>query len=177
LWPVAGLESLSGGLKPITLGHYRIYAGKLNERFRNRLIIDIDERDIAELQRELTTRGFAGRTVNLQVAVLRMILRYAGTWGTIAGRVRMLRERHDVGRAVTREDESRILDAIRQSLSPALYPLFVLSIDTGLRASEVRSLRHRDLALIWDDGVIRSGELRGVEIEDGGRRRTHDSFN
>jgi hypothetical protein len=129
LWPPVAadrwLDSLSGGLKPITLGHYRIYTGKLKERFRNRLIIDIDERDIAEMQREPTAQGFAGRTVNLQVAVLRMILRYAGTWGSIAGHVRMLRERHDIGRATSREDESRILDAIRQSRAPALYPLFV----------------------------------------------------
>jgi hypothetical protein len=70
------LESLSGGLKPITLGHYRVYAGKLKERFRNRLIIDIDAQDIASMQRDLAAQGFSGRTVNLQVAVLRMILRY-----------------------------------------------------------------------------------------------------
>jgi integrase len=163
LFPIAAdrwLGSLSGGLKPITLGHYRIYSGKLKERFRNRLIIDIDVRDIAEMQRELTAQGFAGRTVNLQVAVLRMILRYAGTWGTIAGHVRMLRERHDVGRAISRDDEGRIIGAIGQSRSSALYPLFVLSLDTGLRASEVRALRRRDLALVWQDGVILSGELR-----------------
>jgi integrase len=72
----------------------------------------------------------------------------------------MLRERHDVGKALVREDESRILDAVRQSRSPALYPLFVLSIDTGLRANEVRHLKRRDLTLQWQDGVIRSGELR-----------------
>jgi hypothetical protein len=81
LFPIAAerwLESLSGGLKPITLGHYRIYAGKLKERFHNRLVIDIDEQDIAGMQRALAAQGFAGRTVNLQIAVLRMILRYSG---------------------------------------------------------------------------------------------------
>jgi len=163
LFPIAvdrWLESLSGGLKPITLGHYRIYSGKLKERFRNRLVIDIDERDIAEMQRQLTAVGFSGRTVNLQVAVLRMILRYAGTWGSIAGHVRMLRERHDVGRAISFEDERRLLDAIRVSRSPSLLPLFVLSVDTGLRASEARALRHRDLTLTWEQGVIKSGEVR-----------------
>jgi integrase len=163
LFPIAAdrwLDSLSGALKPITLGHYRIYAGKLKERFPNRLVIDIDERDVAELQRKLTAEGFAGRTVNLQIAVLRMILRFSGTWGAISGRVRMLRERHDVGRAISREDEQCLLDAVRQSRSPALYPLFVLSIDTGLRASEVRGLKHSDLTLEWRDGVIRAGELQ-----------------
>jgi integrase len=163
LFPIATerwLVSLSGALKPITLGHYRIYARKLKERFHNRLVIDIDEPDVAEMQRELTVRGFAGRTVNLQVAVLRMILRFTGRWGALAGRVRMLRERHDAGRALGRKHEQKLLDAILRSRSPGLYPLFVLSLDTGIRASEARSLRRRDLTLEWQDGLIRSGELR-----------------
>jgi hypothetical protein len=163
LFPVAvdrWLAALSGALKPITLAYYRIYARKLRARFSNRLVIDLDERDIAELQRELATAGFASRTINVQVAVLRMILRHAGAWGSIAGHVRMLRERQDVGRAISRADEQRLLDAIRQSPSPALLPLFVPSIDTGLRASETSALRHRDLSLTWEKGVIKAGELR-----------------
>jgi integrase len=176
LFPIAAdrwLESLSGGLKPITLGHYRIYSAKLKERFHNRLVVDIDERDIAAMQRELTALGFAGRTVNLQVAVLRMIMRHSGVWGVIAGHVRMLRERHDIGRAISGEDEKRIIDAIRQSRSSALYPLFVLSIDSGLRASEVRALHHSDLKLGWHDGVIRAGELRVSKSKtEGGEGRT-----
>jgi len=35
----------------------------------------------------------------------------------------------------------------------------VLSLDSGLRASEVRSLRRKDLKLEWREGVIESGEL------------------
>jgi integrase len=64
-----------------------------------------------------------------------------------------------VGRAISREDEARIFDAIRPSRSPALLPLFVLALDTGLRRSELRALRLRDLTLEWQDGVIRSGSL------------------
>jgi hypothetical protein len=47
-----------------------------------------------------------------------------------------------------------------KSPSPTLLPLFILSIDTGLRANEARHLRHRDLNIEWQDGVIRSGILR-----------------
>lgn len=35
----------------------------------------------------------------------------------------------------------------------------MLAIDSGLRASEVRALRRRDLALEWRDNVIVSGRL------------------
>ncbi|MGO9060163.1 MAG: tyrosine-type recombinase/integrase, partial [Candidatus Binataceae bacterium] len=50
-------------------------------------------------------------------------------------------------------------DVIRQSRSPALLPLFVLALDTGLRRSELRALRLRDLKLDWKDGFIRAGEF------------------
>ncbi len=52
-----------------------------------------------------------------------------------------------------------MLDAAKESRSPALLPLVVLSLDSGLRASEVRSLRRKDLKLEWREGVIESGEL------------------
>ncbi len=64
-----------------------------------------------------------------------------------------------MGRAISADDEHRLFEAIRQSRSPALLPLFAVSVDAGLRASEIRSLRRKDLALTWRDGVIESGTI------------------
>ena len=50
-------------------------------------------------------------------------------------------------------------EAVRQGDSPALLHLFVLTIDTGLRASETRSLHRKDLELEWKDGAIVAGKL------------------
>jgi integrase len=91
--------------------------------------------------------------------VLRQILKHHGLWASLAGRVRFLRERRDVGRSLSREDEEKLLDAIRESRSPALLPLFVLSVDTGLRASELRHLRRANLRLTWADGMIQAGQI------------------
>jgi integrase len=89
-----------------------------------------------------------------------MILKQHCLWASISDQVRSLRERQDVGRALSHEDEDRLLDAIRQSRSPALLPLFILALGTGLRASELRHLRRRDLNLtISAAGIIESGEL------------------
>jgi integrase len=71
----------------------------------------------------------------------------------------MLRQRSDVGRALSRADEKRLLDATSQSRSPALYPFFVLSLDAGLRPSEIRALRRSNLRIQWRDGVITEGEI------------------
>ena len=71
----------------------------------------------------------------------------------------MLRQRSDVGQALSREDEQRLLDAIRESRSPSLYPFFVLSIDAGLRPSETRALRRSNLLLECRGGAIIKGEI------------------
>jgi integrase len=89
------------------------------------------------------------------VAVLRQILKHHNLWASISDRVRFLRERRDVGRSIGRDEEHRLLQAIVQSRSPSLLPLFVVSIDSGLRASELRHLRCSDLRLIWADGAMR----------------------
>ncbi len=91
--------------------------------------------------------------------MLRQILKAHGFWGSLADKVRCLKERHDIGQAISPEDERKLIDATAKSRSPALLPLLVLSLDTGLRASEARSLRMMDLRLNWDSGVVVSGEL------------------
>jgi integrase len=161
------------GLAPHTLENYRLYSRKLAEYFGQRLVSDIDERDIAGLIRERQRQGLKPRRINIELAVLRMMLRHFGVWDSVKGRVRSLREPHDVGRAISHEDEESILIAIRDSRSPALLPLFVLSVDTGLRASELRALRHRDLNVTWHDGAIEQGWLTVSRSKtEGGTGRT-----
>jgi integrase len=73
--------------------------------------------------------------------------------------VKTLPERHDVGRAISRGEETKLLAAASQSRSPALLPLIVMSIDTGMRLGETQHLRRRDLSLVWKDAVIQRGEI------------------
>ena len=111
------------------------------------------------LQRKRAGEGKAGRTINYEIGRLRQILKAHGAWGTLSDRVRSIRERQDAGRSISREDEGKLIGAISECRSPAMLPLFILAVDTGLRASEVRALRLRDLGLEWRDGVIVAGRL------------------
>lgn len=131
----------------------------LKDRFGKRLVCDFDANDIVEFQSKRLAEGLSGRTVNYEVGCLRGILKQFGLWGPIADRVRTLPQRHDVGRAISSEDESKLITAAGQSRSPVLLPLFLLSLDTGMRAGEVRALRIRDLRLIWKDQQITNGEV------------------
>jgi integrase len=73
--------------------------------------------------------------------------------------MRMLPQRSDAGRALGREEEDRLLEAIVQSRSPALHPFFLLSLDAGLRPSETRALRRSNLRIEWSKGTITQGEI------------------
>jgi integrase len=111
------------------------------------------------LQQKRRREGRSARTVNYEVGTLRSILKTCGLWAPIRERVKALRQRHEVGRALSRDDEVKLLEAIRRSDSPALLTLFITAIDTGLRASEMRGVRYRDLELAWKEGAIVAGRL------------------
>jgi integrase len=161
LFPVAAKDWLATkeALSPLGLRYYRQYIAKLSGYFGNRLISDITAEDVSQLQRKRKAERLSGRHINAEVGTLRAILRYYGRWAFISGRVAMLPQRSDAGRAFSRQDEARFLETIGQSRSPSLYPFFVLSLDAGLRPSETRALRLFNLRLIWRDGAIEEGEI------------------
>jgi integrase len=161
LFPAAAKDWLAtkAALSPLGVRYYRQYIAKLSRYFGNRLISDITADDVAELQRRRKAEQLSGRHINAEIGTLRAILRYYGRWAFISGRVTMLPQRSDAGRALSHEDETRFLEAIGKSRSPSLYPFFVLSLDAGLRPCETRALRLSNLRLIWRDGAIAEGEI------------------
>jgi len=147
------------GLAPKSTERYRQCVPHLKEEFGKRLVCDIDANDVAEYQRKRLAAGVSNRTVNYEVGSLRGILRQFGLWGPISDRVRALPERHDVGRAVSAPGEAKLIAEASASRSPSLLPLLLISLDTGMRTSEVQALRHRDLKLSWVNGDIANGEV------------------
>jgi integrase len=146
------------GLAPKSLVRYKDCVAHLKAEFGKRLICDVDANDLAEYQGKRLA-AVSNRTVNYEIGTMRGILRQFGLWGPISDRVKALPERHDVGRALSGEDERKLLLAAGASRSPSILPLLVLSLDSGMRASEVQNLRHRDLRLEWEKEAIASGEI------------------
>ena len=147
------------GLAPKSLERYEQCVVHLKKEFGKRLVCDVDANDIAEYRRKRLAAGVTNRTVNYETGALRGILRQYGLWGPIADKVKALPERHDVGRAISPGDESKVLAAASVSRSPALLPLIVFSLDTGMRLGESQALRRKDLWLGWANGSIVRGEV------------------
>ncbi len=152
------LSSLNG-LAEKSLAAYRQYVRSLCDEFRDRLVCDIGLDDVVRLQRKRLAQGKSPRTANYEVHALRLILKHFNLWWPLADKVRMLRGERQPGRALSREEESRLLGAIHKGGSPALLPLFVVSIDSGLRASEIRALRRGDAPLPRSEEDF-EGEIR-----------------
>jgi integrase len=147
------------GLAEKSRERYEQCVAHLKEGFGKGLVCDVDANDIAEYRCNRLAAGITNRTANYETGALRGILRQFGLWGPIADKVKALPERHDVGRAIPMEDESKLLAAASVSRSPALLPLIVLLLDSGMRLGETQALRRRDVRLEWAGGSIVRGEI------------------
>jgi integrase len=110
----------------------------LTGHFSKTRLCDIRPHHIGEYQSLRLEEKASGRTCNMEVATLRMILKASKLWGNLADDVRMLPERKDVGRALSADEEMRLLAACRKSLSRSLYCAVVIFSNTGLRNAELR---------------------------------------
>ncbi len=109
------------------------------------LLCDIDAARIASYQARRKAEGAAGRTVNKELQVLRMILKRYKLWASLQGDVKFERERDEVGKALSREDEARLLEACKPN--PLLDTVVTLALNTALRKSEIRLLRWNQIDL------------------------------
>lgn len=109
--------------------------------FGKKLVVDIEAADISRYQRARTEAGAAGRTANIELSLLRSILRKAGAWPRIQSNVTMLNERTDAGHALTAPEEAMLLAECAKSRSRILLPFVTILLETGARLNTVRTLR------------------------------------
>lgn len=111
----------------------------LKKFFGRKLLEDITAENIGLYQRKRKTEGASNRTINMEVATSRQILKRHKLWTAIADEVKMLSEDREIGKPLTHEEAARLLEACRKSPSPSLYPAMVIFANTGLRNAELRT--------------------------------------
>lgn len=121
------------GIAPATERSYKLAISHLEGVFGKRLLCDISGANVAEYQRTRQSDGVTSRTVNLEVGVLRSILRRYRMWEAISPDIDFLKENASPGRALTADEERRLLDAASRSRCRSLYPVVMLAINTGMR--------------------------------------------
>jgi integrase len=142
------LAAKKAHLAPRSVAIERANLKHLNPFFGKMLICDIRGEDIARYQAARLQEQAAPKTVNLEVGTLRAVLRKNRLWFAIQPDVRMLRASDDVGRAITREQEDRLLAVCQASRSRSLYTAVLLALNTCMRYSELRLLKWKQVNFV-----------------------------
>jgi integrase len=123
-----------------TLSLARLALKHLQPFFGAMLLCDIEPRDVQDYQRGRLQAGGEGRTINIEVSTLRQVMKANDMWTPFMGKVKMLRERHDVAKALTPDQERALLAATAKADS-ACHTATVLALNTTMRKVEIRLLR------------------------------------
>lgn len=135
----------------------------LMPHFGRSLLTDVTADDVTRYQASRKREGASGRTINMEVGTLRAVLRKHRLWAAIQPDVKPLRARSDIGKALSRDEESRLLAAARQSRSRSLHPALVIAIHTGLRSAELRTLQWNRVDLIEGCLIVGKSKTAGGE--------------
>jgi integrase len=125
------------------------------------MLSEISAEHVSKYQRSGLKNGASGRTINIEISLLRLILRKHKLWQNIADDVRMLKENKDIGRELNDDELHRLLTAAKGSASRSLYPAIVVSLHTGLRNEELRLLRWRQVDLLDSSITVGKSKTEG----------------
>ena len=99
--------------------------------------------------RDRKERGISNTTVNMEIGILRRVLKRAKRWHFVADEIPHLPERKDVGRALAHDEKLRLLRvASSRPEWEIAYLASVLALNTAMRGCELKGLRWRDVDLI-----------------------------
>jgi integrase len=113
----------------------------LRKAFGNVSLKKITAQSILDYQKERIS-VVSGRTVNLEVGLLRRVLKKNKQWARIADDVRMLPERAKEARVLTQQEKQRLLEIARTKDEwQVAYLAAVLALNTTCRSCELRGLR------------------------------------
>jgi integrase len=132
----------------------------LGEFFTDVLLSDISSELISEYQSKRQDEGASNRSINIEVSLVRMILRKHKKWIDIEDEVTMLQENEEAGRELSDEELKALLNACKASSSRALYTAVLVSVHSAIRNHELRLLRWHQVDL--EDGTITVGKSKTV---------------
>jgi integrase len=158
----------TSGKKDKTKAYIRERCAHLTEHLGGKLTCDITESAVAEYIGARESEGAMACSINREVYLLSRALRVdrETAWPEL-GRSR--RSKEPVGKALSEADEAAILKAAGSNRSRYARPFIAIGLYTGFRATEVRTLRWRQVDFL--DGWVRSelsktpaGEWREVPL-------------
>jgi integrase len=110
----------------------------VEKRLGGVLLSDLTENRVRDYIRGRQGDGAAGRTINMELGELSRAI--GQPWSLLWPKVRKLEERKDVGRALSADEQGRLLDAVAALRSPVIRTAVPVLMLTGMRSGEALSL-------------------------------------
>lgn len=110
------------------------------------LLSDLTEDRVRGYIRQRQGEKVSGRTINMEIGELSRAV--GQPWSLLWPKVRKLEERKNVGRALSSDEQHRLLDGLKDRRTPHLSTLIPLLLLTGMRAGEALSLTWGQVDLI-----------------------------
>lgn len=131
--------------RPSSVDFATLRLGAVDRILGTTILSDLTEERMREYIRQRQAEKASGRTINMELGELSRAI--GRTWRELWPRVKKLEERKDVGRAISPEEQGKLLDAaikLRSHVVRTAVPLLML---TGLRSGEALGLRWRQIDL------------------------------
>jgi len=136
-------------------------AANLCEELGNRRAADVTLEDLEVYRQKRRDAGAKPASCNREVGMLRHAYNKAIQWGLLrdnpAAKVKAFKEKSRQ-RFLSLNEQSRLLQACRQSEQPLLFHLVSLALLTGLRAGELYNLEWRDIDIARGSLAVRGGK-------------------
>ena len=147
---------------------------RLKERFRGKRLRDMTAEDILSYRQGRIASGVGPAITNMEVGVIRRILKRAKRWSVIADDIRPLKEPRSIGRALSYEQKVRLLYAADSNPEWQNARLaMTLALCTTMRGVEIKNLHWQDVDLLRNSFTVRRSKtdagLRSIPMNDDAR--------
>ena len=122
---------------------------KLREYFQGTRLRQIGAEQVLAYREWRSSQGVGPAIINMEVGVLRRILKRAKRWHLMADDIKNLKEPDSIGRVLVHEEKVRLLRKASQKPEwETAYWAAILTLNTTMRGCELRGLRWLDIDLI-----------------------------
>ena len=140
------VESRSLDLSQSSLSKERQLLTKLRKFFGSEKIGEISGDQILAFREWRARDRVSPATINMEVGIVRRILKRAKRWHLVAIDLKPLKERHNIGRAMALDEKLRLLRLAGKNPDWQNVRLAaILALNTTMRGCEIKHLRWRDI--------------------------------
>jgi integrase len=135
---------------------------------------ELSAEDIASYQRIRKEKGAANKTINNEIGTIRAVLIFCGQWARVQGntkspKVKMLKQRESHGRALSADEETRLLAECSKSRSRSVIVIAIVALYTIARFGVIVRLKWKNVnfasrCLQWGKDKTVSGDHRIIPL-------------